>query len=293
MTMMKFHQYTRVESIEALDKAFRETEGPITLLAGGSDILVRARQDDRYKDHTIVDIFGIESLRQIDETDGELVIGACATHADIADSPLVKTFAPILAEASLSVGSPQIRNHATIGGNLANASPAADTLAALAVLKAKLLIRKDGEERVVPLIDIFERPYRTNLTDRELIVAVLVPKQASDVKYNYTKVGRRKALSISRMTIATLLQMDAQGVVTRFDMTMGATFPRPMTFPDIAPLLVGKRPSKEDIEAVAVALSNKIPEIASIRASTKYKQPVCKRLCERILNELLGGHENA
>jgi CO/xanthine dehydrogenase FAD-binding subunit len=288
MTMLKFRNYVRVESEAAFKEAIASIEGPIVLLAGGSDVLVQAREDDRFRDHTALDIFGVEAWHQIVETEKDLVIGAIATHAMIADSPLVNRYAPILAEASLSVGSPQIRNHSTIGGNIANASPAADTLASLSVLEAELVILGEKGERKVALADIFEGPYRTNLSDRDVIVSVVIPKLPESVRYNYTKVGRRKALSISRMTIATLIETDREGVVTKFDMTLGATFPKPMTFPDISAMLVGKKPSSDDIRAVARALSDKIPEIAGIRASTRYKQPVCRRLAARILHELIG-----
>ncbi len=286
--MLKFRNYVRVESEAAFKEAIASIEGPVVLLAGGSDVLVQAREDDRFRDHTALDIFGVEAWHQIVETEKDLVIGAIATHAMIADSPLVNRYAPILAEASLSVGSPQIRNHSTIGGNIANASPAADTLASLSVLEAELVILGEKGERKVALADIFEGPYRTNLSDRDVIVSVVIPKLPESVRYNYTKVGRRKALSISRMTIATLIETDREGVVTKFDMTLGATFPKPMTFPDISAMLVGKKPSSDDIRAVARALSDKIPEIAGIRASTRYKQPVCRRLAARILHELIG-----
>lgn len=286
--MLKFRDYVRVESRAAYEKALESIEGPVILVAGGSDVVVQAREDDRFKDHTAVDIFGVSELRGIREEGSQLVIGAAVTHEEIVRSPLVRKHAPILAEACHTVGSPQIRNHATIGGNIANASPAADTLAALAVLGAKLVLWRAGKEETVPLVAVFEGPYRTNLGDRDLILSVVFDKVAEDVCFNFTKVGRRKALSISRMTIATLLARDASGVVTRFDMTVGATFPTPVAFPDISAMLVGKKPDAEDIRKVARALSDKIPEIAGIRASTRYKQPVCRRLSERILTELIG-----
>lgn len=286
--MLKFRDYVRVESRAAYEKALESIEGPVILVAGGSDVVVQAREDDRFKDHTAVDIFGVSELRGIREEGSQLVIGAAVTHEEIVRSPLVRKYAPILAEACHTVGSPQIRNHATIGGNIANASPAADTLAALAVLGAKLVLWRAGQEETVPLVAVFEGPYRTNLGDRDLILSVVIDKVDEDVCFNFTKVGRRKALSISRMTIATLLARDASGVVTRFDMTVGATFPTPVAFPDISAMLVGKKPDAEDIRKVARALSDKIPEIAGIRASTRYKQPVCRRLSERILTELIG-----
>ena len=141
---------------------------------------------------------------------------------------------------------------------------------------------------MLPLDEVITGPYKTSLSDRDVIVSVRVPKLSEDVRHNYTKIGRRRALSISRMTIATLLQLDGDGVVTKFDMTVGAPFPKPAAFPDISAMLVGKKPSSDDIRAVARALSDKIPEIAGIRASTRYKQPVCRRLAERILHELIG-----
>lgn len=286
--MLKFRDYIRVESRVDYEKALASVEGPVLLLAGGTDVLVKAREDDRYASHTLIDIFGIQELGKIEEAEDHLIIGAGATHQAIAQSPLVKRHAPLLAEASLSVGSLQLRNHSTIGGNIGNASPAADTFAALAILDARLVIWKKGQEVTLPLGDVVTGPYRTSLEDGDLIVSILVPKLAESVRTNFTKIGRRRALSISRMTIATLLEMDEEGVVTQFKMTLGATFPKPMDFPDISAMLVGKRPSDEDIRQVARALSDKIPEIAGIRASTRYKQPVSRRLSERILHELIG-----
>lgn len=285
--MIKFRDYVAVKTIDDFKRAAATVEGSVLLLAGGTDILVQARSDGRFRDFTVIDIYGIEELRQIVETDEYIEVGANATHEQIAQSILVKRYAPILAEASHSVGSLQIRNHSTIGGNLANASPAADTLPVLAILKAELLILKAGIEVKVPLLDIFETPYKTNLEDRDLILKLIIPKQASTVRYNFTKLGRRKALSISRMTLATLLELDEEGVVTKFDMTIGATFPKPMIFADVSAMLKGKRPNAELISDIARALSDKIPEIAGVRSSTMYKQPVARRLCERILQELI------
>lgn len=283
---MKIRNYIQVKTVEAFHEAAKAADGPITILAGGTDVLVNGREDDVYKDCTIIDIFPVEALHGVYETENMLLIGACTTHEAISHDPLVKQYAPILAEACGAVGSLQTRNRATIGGNLANASPAADTMSALAVLHAELVIERDGEARVEPMTAIFTKPYKTNLAQNDLITTIRVPKQSPNVRYDYVKVGRRKVLSISRMTVATLLEMDNNGVVTRFDMTVGATFPRPMLFPDISAMLVGKRPSEQDIIGVAKALSDKIPEIAGIRKSTIYKQPVCRNISERSLRKL-------
>jgi CO/xanthine dehydrogenase FAD-binding subunit len=245
-----------------------------------------------YADRHVVDIYGMPELCGITETETELVIGAGATHTQIADSPLIQREAGVLADACRTVGSLQIRNHATIGGNIANASPAADSLAALAVLEAEVVIDRLGETRRLPLGDVIEKPYRTTLDQRDLITKIIIRKPECGSRYNFYKLGRRNALSISRMTIATLLNTDETGKVTAFHMTMGATFPKPMLFDDVDKMLIGKIPVQNDIEAVAEALSNKIPQIAGIRPSTVYKQPVCRKMVGRILTQMLGGNEH-
>ena len=287
---MKLKNYVKPASLQETIAILKETEGPVTLLAGGTDVMVYAREDDRYADHTVVDIYGLPELCGIEKTADALLIGAGTTHTEIERSPLVHQYADILAQACRTVGSLQIRNHATIGGNIGNASPAADSFAALTLLDAEVEINRLGEVRREKIGEVIARPYRTMLSDRDVITRVIVKKLPAGTVSDFYKLGRRRALAISRMTIGTVLRTDADGVVQDFRMTMGATFPRPMMFPEINAMLIGKKPDDADIKAVAKALSDKIPEIAGIRASTTYKQPVCLNMCERILHQLLGGN---
>lgn len=288
---MEFRDYVKVTSMEEAIEALRTIEGGVQLLAGGTDVLVNAREGHRYAEKTVVDIYGIQELRGISQDGDWLIIGAGTTHTQIEQSPLVRERAGVLADACRTVGSPQIRNHATIGGNIANASPAADSLAALCVLEAEVEINCLGDVRRIPLGEVIEKPYRTTLSDRDIITRVFIKAAPAGTRHNFYKLGRRNALSISRMTIATLVGTDDRGVVTFFHMTMGATFPKPMLFPDVEALLLGKKPTASDVSAVAEALSEKIPLIAGIRPSTAYKQPVCNRMARRILAGLLEGVE--
>ena len=249
--------------------------------------MVYAREDDRYAEHSVVDIYHLPELRGITEEGDTIRIGAGTTHTEIEASALIQSHANVLAMACRTVGSRQIRDHATIAGNICNASPAADSLGALAVLGAVLEVRRNGETVLIPLPEVIEKPYRTALSDRDLVLAVRIRKLPADEVTHFWKLGRRKALAISRMTIATILHRDENGVVDDFNITVGATFPRPMTFQDVNALLLGKKPDAASVKAVAKALSDKIPEIAGIRKSTTFKQPVCRNMTERILNELL------
>ena len=287
--MMECRDYYKATTLEEALDMLKTAQGGVKLLAGGTDVLVNAREGHPYREMTMIDVYGIPELCKIEELDGWISIGAGVTHAAIEQSQLIRNKAGVLADACSTVGSPQIRNHSTIGGNIANASPAADSLAALSVLEAEVEINRLGELRRIPLGDVIEKPYRTTLSDRDLITRLFVKKAPADTRFHFYKLGRRKALAISRMTIATLLRQDEDGVVTQFHMTMGATFPKPMLFPDVDAMLIGKRPTRADIAAVAEALSAKIPLIAGIRPSTTYKQPVCKSMVQRILNELTGG----
>ena len=286
---MQMASYVRVSTLAEALAAAQAAAGPVLYFAGGTDILVRQREDDCYAGSHVIDIYGVEELRGVADAGERLRIGALTTHAAIAADPLVKRHAEVLALASETVGSWQIRSHATIGGNIANASPAADTFAALAVLDAELEIDRLGKLRRERLRDVIAKPYRTTLSDRDVILRVLIRKLPEGTQCNFYKLGRRRALAISRMTIATVLRRDGAGVVQDFRMTMGATFPQPMMFPEINAMLVGKRPQEADVAAVAKALSAKIPEIAGIRPSTTYKQPVCEKLCARILHDMLKG----
>ena len=287
---MKLKNYVKPASLQETIAILKETEGPVTLLAGGTDVMVYAREGDRYADHTVVDIFGLPELCGIEETADALLIGTGTTHTEIERSPLVHQYADILAQACRTVGSLQIRNHATIGGNIGNASPAADSFAALTLLEAEVEINRLGEVRREAIGEVIARPYHTTLSDRDVITRIIIKKLPAGTVCDFYKLGRRRALAISRMTIGTVLRTDVDGVVQDFRMTMGATFPRPMMFPEINALLIGKKPDDGDIKTVAKALSDKIPEIAGVRASTTYKQPVCLHMCERILHQLLGGN---
>lgn len=284
---MKYKAYYRPASLAEAESLLKTLEGPVTLFAGGTDIMVYAREDDRYRDSSIVNIYGLPELSGITLTDEHIRIGAGMTHSEVEQSPIIRRYANVLAMACRTVGSLQIRNHATLAGNVINASPAADSLAALAVLDAAVEFRRNGETLSLPLADVIKKPYATNLTDRDLVTAITVRRLPEDTVCDFYKLGRRKALAISRMTIATIFKKAPDGTLSDFNITVGATFPRPMTFPDVNALLLHQTPDAEKIAAVAKALSDKIPEIAGIRKSTTYKQPVCRNMTARILTELL------
>ncbi len=288
---MEHKTYLKPANLTQAAEMLGNTQGRALLFAGGTDILVYARKDERYRECTIVDIYGLPELAAIEEVGDWLAVGAGATHTAVHQNALVQQYAPILAQACGTVGSLQIRNHATLGGNIANASPAADTFSALAVLEAEVEVNRLGTLRRQPLTEVVTGPYKTSLTDRDIITKIFVKKLPQGSRANYEKLGRRKALAISRLTVAGGVRQSGNGEVDFFRLALGAVFPSPLVFPEIHAMLLGRVPQKEDVEAVAKALADKIPEIAGLRASTSYKQPVAFCLCRRLLFGLLWGEE--
>ena len=216
---MQLASYIRVSSIEEAAAAAKAEKHPVLFFAGGTDILVKSREEERYKDHAVIDIFGVEELRGVTDCGERLRIGSMTTHTQIVENALIGRYAKILALASATVGSLQIRNHATIGGNIANASPAADTYSALTVLDAQVEIRRGDSILLLPLYDVIAGPYKINLQPGDLITAVSVRKLPEGCVSDFYKLGRRRALAISRMTISTVLSLDAdgKGYIFRYD----------------------------------------------------------------------------
>ena len=284
---MKCQAYIRVTSQqEALDAAARYGEKTL-FVAGATDVLVKARESEPYAQRVVVEISDARDMACVRESEYHLHIGALCTHTQLAGDPLVKSYCGMLAQACASVGSPQVRNRGTIGGNIANASPAADSLPALAAMHAMVICKGSAGERVVELSSFIQGAYRTAAAPDELITEIVIDKLPPQARQGFCKVARRNALAISRLTVAAGVEQDAQGRVVQLRLALGSVFPHPMVFDAINRVLVGEKPTRALIEQVAEQLSEQIPKIAGIRASTAYKQPVSRMMIERVLTQLM------
>lgn len=213
---------------------------PFLWMAGGTELLVQGRNSDRFAECAVFDLTAIAELQQIREQADCLEIGSMATHAEIATSPLVKQYAPILAQACAQVGACQLRNRATIGGNIANASPAGDTLGPLTALDAEVVLDELGACRTMPVTELIAAPGKTILQEREFIRSIRLPKLEKGSQSCFFKVGRRSALAISRLTLSLLLTVNGDGTVKEMRAAIGAVFPRPVRFRELEYTLVEK-----------------------------------------------------
>lgn len=262
-------------------------------LAGGTDLLVEWRKGGEHWQgfRYAVDIFDLTELKGIREEEEEIVIGPVTSHAAVQDSPLIQQYAPLLAVAASTVGSPQIRHRGTIGGNIANASPAADTVPALVALNAMVTLTAKGGSRVVPIADLFVKPYKTQIAPEELITEVRFKKLSFAHRSAFIKLGRRNALAISRMNVAVILRQNADGTVDDVRIVPGSTMPTPVRVAEAEQVLCGRIPDEDVIVAAGAAVSQIMIARTGIRWSTEYKEPVIAALTRRAIRQALGVKE--
>jgi CO/xanthine dehydrogenase FAD-binding subunit len=226
-------------------------------------------------------------LNYIKEEGGNLIIGAATHHVDVVRSALVQEKAPLLAVVVATIGSPAIQNMGTIGGNLANASPAADSPVALLALGASVKLVSAKGERVVALADFFTGPGETVLQSDELIQEVVVPAEATTFKWAFRKIGKRQADVCPTVSMAVALQMD-NGRCKNARISLGSVAPTPMLSKKAAELLAGKKVSKSLIAKVAEAVAEETNPIDDVRATAWYRRRASKALTKDLLGQVVG-----
>ncbi len=272
---------------EALDFLAEKGEGT-KIIAGGTDLLVELRGSPAGEKGPdwILDISGLSELKGIREEGEDIVVGSGSTHREVHTSDLIRESAPLLAAASATVGAAQHRNIATIGGNIMNASPAADTVPALIALEASAVLRSREGERVSPLSGIFVKPYQTDAASGEILTAVRFRRLPAGARSAFVKLGRRNALAISRMNVAVVLFL-RDGAIIEARIAPGSATPMPERFAAAEKILAGKKPSEELFRAAGAAVAAEMVERSGRRWSTPYKEPVISALTARALREAL------
>lgn len=265
---------------EALDLL---SSGEFTPIAGGTDLIPQLRCG---KLRRLLDIAGL-GLSFVREDGDHIEIGATCTHTQLSTDNIIRKFLPLISRATGLVGSWQIRNRGTVGGNIVNASPCADSVPALLDYDAELVLLSKNGQRTVGLNAFIESPYRTALRPDELLHSVRCRKRQY-TGHSYIKLGRRQAVNISRMTIAATLFVDSDGIISDIALSGGSIFPAPSRMPDIEKLLDCQRISKSLFENAANIAGDLMIRESGVRWSTPYKKPVLISLIQRALNEASG-----
>jgi CO/xanthine dehydrogenase FAD-binding subunit len=259
------------------------------VVAGGTDLYVLMETAMKMP-KSVIYIGNVRELRVAEEKDGWVSIGAAVTHAEIAR--LEETAGiDCLRAGARAVGSPQIRNIGTAGGNIANASPAADLYPPLLVLDAVVELRSLGGRRDVGLEEFVRGPGITSLKADEVITSIRFRRPQGKFYSGFAKVGLRNALAIS-VANAALLASSRDGRFDRVRIACGAVAPRPLRMKEVETLLIGRKPTDELIRQAADIASRECDPITDLRAGRDYRKQVAgvivSRLIENACRELMG-----
>lgn len=250
------------------------------ILAGGTDLLVQFHGGLR-QPSAFVDVKRIPDLVDIAVDDAGLHLGAAACAAAIAERPEVKRLWPGLAEAVHLIGSTQIQGRGTVGGNLCNASPAADTTCALIVNRATCVIAGPSGERLVPVEDFVVSPGKTVLGRGELLVAIRVPRPAPRTSDAYLRLIPRSEMDIAVAGAAVSIAVDRGGVCTAARVAIGAVAPTALLVPAAAQALIGTKLDEPALDAAARAASAAARPIDDKRGTVAYRRTVAGVLTRR------------
>ncbi|MCJ7572757.1 xanthine dehydrogenase family protein subunit M [Candidatus Bathyarchaeota archaeon] len=274
----------RPETLEKALKLLGELEGARPI-AGGTDLLINLREG-ACNAKRLVDLGLVKELRYIKEDDGMIRIGSTTTFAQVVASKLIKAKAPVLSEASSLVGSVQIRNMATIGGNLCNASPGADTAPPLLVLGAEIAVASREGSRSMPLSELFTGPNRTSLASGELLTETYFPVPPAGSGASFHKLGRRKGCTLSLINAAAYLEMNGE-VCREARIAFGACAPTPTRIIHVEGLLKGVKLDIKAIEDISSACYGLVQPStrAHARASEEYRRDMSCVLMRRALTE--------
>lgn len=250
-------------------------------VAGGTDLVVQADRSVRF----LVDItrLGLSYIRQ---NGGGWAIGATTTMAELERSPAIRTFAGgILARAASTCGTVQNRNMATLGGNLANASPAADTATPLLALDAAVVLQDANGQRTAALAGFFSGPRQTALSGA-LLVEVVIPEPPAGARagWSFQKLGRTLS-DISLVNVAAGLAVDPEGRVQWVRIALGSVAPAPMRALGAEKFLLGRRLESGAVDDAAAEAAREVRPISDVRASAEYRRQMSGVLVKRALRE--------
>lgn len=286
---MRELQVSIPENKEALKMALAKAEGKYLMLAGGTDLLVEFSK----KLHgcgRIIDLSGVRELVYIDDNEDCLAIGSGMTFAKLTEDAAVQKHAHCLAQASGLVGSPQIRNRATIGGNVANCSPAADSIPALLALDASVkLVFSNGEERLLPLQELLSKEAGWMAREKAFIDSFIIPKKGCATRSGFARIGSRRTVTISKLSLAIEIDTDDKGTILEARVSLGAVGRTAYRSITAEGLLKGRSFGEAERNALAAelgtVLSEEISERLPGRASTPYKKHAVIGLVHDLLLE--------
>jgi len=281
---LKEFEYLKPDSIKETISILSQFGEKAQILNGGTDLIVDMR-DKIIQPEYLVDIKAIPQLNRItyNKQDG-LNIGATVTLNEISNSKVVQTNYPILVKACKTVGSYQVRNRATLVGNICNASPAADTAPPLLVLEAKVNIIGPTGEKIVPINQFFTGVKKNILKKGEIVTSITIPPIKDKWTGVYLKQGRKKEVDLATVGVAVVCIRDEVRIA------LGAVAPVPVRAFKTEELLKGKTIDESLLEKAGKSALTEISPISDVRSSQEYREEIIKVLVRRAILQAKGGH---
>lgn len=281
---MKRFDYLAPSSLKEALTILQEDPG-ISPLAGGTDLLIQIKENQR----SVHAVMSLKRVREVHECkyNGLLSIGSAVTVGQVArDTRIQQEFTALAVSAGL-IGSVQIQNMATVGGNICNASPSADTAPALLALDAQVVIASVQAEHTLPIEEFFIAPGKTILQPGELLKVIQLPQLEAHSGSFYYRHTPRARMDIAVVGVAAMLTLDEKGTISKARIALGAVAPTPIRALEAESELVGESPSEELFtQAAEVAMKEAIP-IDDLRGSAEYRRHLVKVFTQRALRQAL------
>lgn len=279
--MQPFELFRPTSLAKALD-LFRESDGEAVYLSGGTDLLVKYRHG-KLAPRAMISLRTIPGLDGISEEDDRLIIGAGATLRELETSALITERFPILHDALSHMASVQIRNTATMAGNIANAAPSADTAPPMLALGASVQLSGPTGQREVALKDFFLGPSRTVMEPGEILTGFVVPKPSGPAGGGYAKVSRRKAMDLAILGVAVQIEFEAdKETCQKARIALGVAGPTPRRSPEAEAALAGKRVTEENLKAVCNLAAGESACRTSLRGEAWYRREMIRVQVKRM-----------
>ena len=281
---MNQFKYISPKTKEEVLEILKQKKSEACIVAGCTNVLPYIK-DKKLSEKLLLDICGIEELNYIKKNECEIYIGAGTNISDLINSKIIKEECNILYQAAEQFADPTIRNSATIGGNLADASPAADAAPPLLVLDAVLKVESMDGKREISLKDFFIGPRKTVLHDDEMITSIKIKDDSINKNGCFIKLGLRQAMAISVATIAMILEVE-KNRVKDIRIAMGSIAPIPLRLIKVEEFLKNKKINNDLIEEAVKKVREEVNPISDIRASAEYRRYISGILFKRAFNKL-------
>ena len=283
MKPFTYHAPTTVDEAVAMLEQYQSS---CAVVAGGTDVIIELNERHKTPAHVIA-IDKLSELRYIKEEEGLVKIGALTTFDDLENDAYVQEHLPALWETAVHVGSPQIRNLGTVGGNIVNASVAGDSPTTFLTYGAQVVLKSAGGERVMTIEDFNKGPGNCAIRPDELLTEIRFPALSGDEAVGYFKIGKRKSLAIVVLAVAIYIKRTPDNKVEDCSVVLGAVSKHPMRSPELEALLKGRALTRQSLDDTLPAFTDAVQAAIPTRPSVVYKREGVRGAARRCFDQII------